>query len=245
MEFAREQTLRAEAELLAGEKRRREEMRWRDEVAEEERREKRREKREARERKERMEDQKARDRERERERGDTPEYTYTYTYSNHGNGNGSRQHTHGSTLNVNVNSTAARRKEQDRQRYLSRWKSLLANTSSSDDEIIEVELTYSDIPWPIYNPSSSSSSSHLLDKLTKESIKTFLSDLSATSTGTSTGGKHEMKRILREAIKNFHPDRFTSKVLIRVRGEEREKVREGMEICSRALTDLIGENARS
>jgi len=51
--------------------------------------------------------------------------------------------------------------------------------------------------------------------------------------------------VLREAIRNFHPDRFNSKVLPRVREGEREKVKEGMEICSRVLTDLISQNASS
>jgi hypothetical protein len=145
------------------------------------------------------------------------------------------------------NSTSTRsnsrdREKKDRERYLSRWSKLLSNSTNTDsdsDMIIETELSYSDIPWPIYAKS----------KLEKKSISLFLSNVALLPLqgGVISGkeGKEAERKVLREAIRNFHPDRFISKVLPRVREKEREKVKEGMEVCSRVLTDLIMENSKS
>jgi len=145
------------------------------------------------------------------------------------------------------NSTSTRshsrgREMKERERYISRWNKLLSNskdTGSDSDMIIETELSYSDIPWPIYAKS----------KLEKKSISLFLSNVALLPLqgGIVAGkeGKEAERKTLREAIRNFHPDRFLSKVLPRVREGEREKVKEGMEVCSRVLTDLIMENSKS
>jgi len=134
------------------------------------------------------------------------------------------------------------RERKERERYISRWNKLLSNSKDIDsdsDNIIETELSYTDIPWPIYAKS----------KLEKKSVSLFLSNLALLPIqgGIVSGkeGREAERKILREAIRNFHPDRFLSKVLPRVREGEREKVREGMEICSRVLTDLIMENSKS
>lgn len=136
------------------------------------------------------------------------------------------------------------RERKERERYISRWNKLLSNSNSKDtdsdsDNIIETELSYTDIPWPIYGKS----------KLEKKSVSLFLSNLALLPIqgGIISGkeGREAERKILREAIRNFHPDRFLSKVLPRVRKGEREKVKEGMEICSRVLTDLIMENSKS
>jgi len=136
------------------------------------------------------------------------------------------------------------RERKERERYISRWNILLSNSNSHDtdsdsDNIIETELSYTDIPWPIYGKS----------KLEKKSVSLFLSNLASLPIqgGIISGkeGREAERKTLREAIRNFHPDRFLSKVLPRVREGEREKVKEGMEICSRVLTDLIMENSKS
>jgi len=138
------------------------------------------------------------------------------------------------------------REKKERERYSSRWNNLLSNsnqkdtnTDSDSDNIIETELSYTDIPWPIYGKS----------KLEKKSVSLFLSNLALLPIqgGIRSGkeGREAERKILREAIRNFHPDRFLSKVLPRVREGERDKVKEGMEICSRVLTDLIMENSKS
>jgi len=129
------------------------------------------------------------------------------------------------------------RRRKERERYLSRWKSLLStdnNDEGDGDGIIETELSYQDIPWPTYQKSN-------LDKI---SIKTFLSSFTSNSI-SSQSQKEQERKIYREAIRNFHPDRFNSKVLPRVREGERDKVKEGMEVCSRVLTGLISDNSAS
>jgi hypothetical protein len=136
--------------------------------------------------------------------------------------------------------------DEEREMYLLKWASLL----STDDNDIQTELRYADIPWPIYNPTQNQKPNP--HHLTKGSIQSFLSDLAlfqCTQTFQSEATEavdlqKEEKKILREAIKNYHPDRFLSKILPRVREREQEKVRAGMENCSRVLTELIMENSQ-
>jgi hypothetical protein len=133
--------------------------------------------------------------------------------------------------------------QEEREMYLIKWTSLL----STDDNAVQTELRYADIPWPIYNPSPAIKPNP--HHLTKESIQSFLSDLALFQLTQSYQREEkdlqkEEKRVLREAIKNYHPDRFLSKILPRVREREQEKVRAGMENCSRVLTELIMENSQ-
>ena len=136
--------------------------------------------------------------------------------------------------------------DEEREMYLIKWASLL----STDENEVQTELRYSDIPWPIYNPSPNQKPNP--HHLTKGSIQSFLSDLALfQSTQTlqfeateAVDLQKEEKKVLREAIKNYHPDRFLSKILPRVREREQEKVRAGMENFSRVLTELIMENSQ-
>jgi hypothetical protein len=136
--------------------------------------------------------------------------------------------------------------DEEREMYLLKWVSLL----STDDNDIQTELRYADIPWPIYNPSPKQKPNP--HHLTKGSIQSFLSDLAVfqcTQTfqfdaAEAVDLQKEEKKVLREAIKNYHPDRFLSKILPRVREREQEKVKAGMENCSRVLTELIMENSQ-
>ena len=136
--------------------------------------------------------------------------------------------------------------DEEREMYLLKWASLL----STDDTDIQTELRYADIPWPIYNPSPNQKLNP--HHLTKGSIQSFLSDLALfqcnqiflSEATEAVDLQKEEKKVLREAIKNYHPDRFLSKILPRVREREQEKVRAGMENCSRVLTELIMENSQ-
>jgi len=57
-----------------------------------------------------------------------------------------------STKHRNTLQTRKEREEKERERYISRWKSLLStDDSTAIDGIIETELSYLDIPWPIYS----------------------------------------------------------------------------------------------
>jgi hypothetical protein len=104
---------------------------------------------------------------------------------------------HNSTF---TRSTSREREKKERERYLSRWNKLLStstNTDSDSDMIIETELSYSDIPWPIYAKS----------KLEKKSISLFLSNVALLPLQgrilAGKEGKEAERKTLREAIKNF------------------------------------------
>ena len=108
-------------------------------------------------------------------------------------------------------------KKVKRERYINRWKSLV-----SVGEIEETNLTYTDIPWPTYST------------LDKEQVKTFMLDM-ASDQG------EEVKRVLRETIRSYHPDRFFGRILPRVRENERERVKDGVELSSRIINALAAE----
>ena len=124
----------------------------------------------------------------------------------------------------------ARQKERDakaaidrlvdeRARYRARWRGL------GDTEVESVQLGYEDVPWPVYRP----------NELDNETIRTFLSALAEDSHGKGVDG---LRKVYKDAIRLFHPDRFNHRILSRVRAGEVEQVREGMERCSRVINEL-------
>jgi hypothetical protein len=100
--------------------------------------------------------------------------------------------------------------DEEREMYLLKWASLL----STDDNDVQTELRYSDIPWPIYNPSPNQKPNP--HHLSKASSQSFLSDLALfqctqifqSEATEAVDLQKEEKKVLREAIKNYHPDRF-------------------------------------
>lgn len=139
-------------------------------------------------------------------------------------------------------------KALERARYINIWQSLIG--VGAQGEIQQVEMRYKDIPWPIYGGK----------QLDKSNIYNFLSDLATDTTGTGTGTtvnkssstsssssstsvKDREKKVLRDAIRIFHPDRFFGRFLERVRVSDRDKVKEGVEVCSRVINALAAENA--
>ncbi len=119
------------------------------------------------------------------------------------------------------------RRRKEREIYRTRWKGI----GEVDGEVEATELRYVDIPWPVY-PGA---------ELEKEGIKVFLSAL-ARDDGDEGGGADGFKKVLREAIRSLHPDRFFGRVLGRVSQGEKEKVKEGVESCCRIIYDLAAEN---
>lgn len=108
-----------------------------------------------------------------------------------------------------------------RERYTARWKAL----TDVGGDIEESEIRYIDVPWPIYDCTK---------EMEKSKVKEFMIDL-AKENGEN------VKKTLRETIRAFHPDRFFGRVLPRTREQDREKVKEGVEACSRIINALLGE----
>ena len=105
-----------------------------------------------------------------------------------------------------------------RQRYTKRWTAL----TDTGGEIEETEIRYNDIPWPTYS------------SLDKASVLEFMKDLSADT-------NQQLKKTLRSAIREYHPDRFFGRILPRVAEQDKEKVKEGVETCSRLINNLASE----
>ena len=135
-------------------------------------------------------------------------------------------------------------KKKERERYVNRWKSV----QSLGGEVEESQLKWDDIPWPIYSGGGG---------LEREGIRAFLWDLAehpevggggvdggggAARGGTGGGGGGGQKMVLREAIRNFHPDRFFSRILERVKASDQEKVKDGVEVVVRVVNDLLRES---
>ncbi|WVN88606.1 uncharacterized protein L203_103817 [Cryptococcus depauperatus CBS 7841] len=115
----------------------------------------------------------------------------------------------------------------DPARYSARWTSLL----DVGGEVEATSLKFSDIPWPINHLLSPQDT---INKVTLSNVKAFLQAVSLES-------REDLKKVVREALRNFHPDRFHSRTLNRVRGDEKELVKEGVEKVCRVLNDLVKE----
>lgn len=111
-------------------------------------------------------------------------------------------------------------KSAKRARYVARWKAI----TTTGGEIEETNITFDDIPWPVYDTAS----------IDKPQVKEFMVDM-ARQNG------EDVKKTLRETIRAFHPDRFFGRILPRVRPDDRERVKEAVESCSRIINALAGE----
>jgi flagellar biosynthesis GTPase FlhF len=138
-------------------------------------------------------------------------------------------------------------KKAQRERYARRWAALGrridekgAERGQEEAGLEEVDMGFMDIPWPVYLPSApplpgEGRVSVGVEEMTKERIKAFVVDL-VKDVGAGAG-----KRVVREAIRAFHSDRFTSRILPRVRETERVAVGQGGEAVVRALTGIMSE----
>ncbi|CAK9779756.1 hypothetical protein CC85DRAFT_328864 [Cutaneotrichosporon oleaginosum] len=127
---------------------------------------------------------------------------------------------------------ALRREEGLEQRAeRARWRKRC--TALFDNEVVSVELGFADIPWPVAAAKGRGYSIVLnSEDLTTDNVRRFLFALADDEGG-------DRRKVLREAIRLFHSDRFHSRVLPRVKESERERVREGVEAIARVLTDLL------
>ncbi|WRT64473.1 uncharacterized protein IL334_001405 [Kwoniella shivajii] len=124
-----------------------------------------------------------------------------------------------------------RKKQNERARWRERWKLL----GERDGDVVDIDMSFSDIPWPVYR------SSHDItqEQLSIDNIRMFIS---ATAEDTAENGKIDLRRTIREAIRNYHPDRFNVRILSRVKEKDKEDVKEAVVRVSGLLNDLAGES---
>jgi hypothetical protein len=90
-------------------------------------------------------------------------------------------------------------------------------------------LRWTDFPWPVTRIPS-----------TPEDITTLAIESYILSPIYPDKSRSEKDRI-KEYIKRWHPDRFETKLLIKVSEDEKEKVREGAGSVVRSLNDLLAK----
>ncbi|KAL1407005.1 hypothetical protein Q8F55_006418 [Vanrija albida] len=123
-----------------------------------------------------------------------------------------------------------------------RWRAACAALVVDGEaaDVVAVELRFDDIPWPVYRARPEGDYELLLglDDLTIENVRSFLFALAddEAKDGKATEAR---RKVLRDAIRLFHPDRFYGRALPRVRENDRERVREGVEKVSRLINDLL------
>ncbi|ODN85044.1 hypothetical protein L202_00874 [Cryptococcus amylolentus CBS 6039] len=125
-------------------------------------------------------------------------------------------------------------KTGDPAKWKARWDALQAG-----GEIESSNLSFNDIPWPIFlsNLPSTHTPDDVLSALSLENVKKYM--VTVASYKENTGGEPgKVRRVVREAVRSFHPDRFTVRVLGRVREGDKGKVKEGADVVSRVLNDL-------
>lgn len=88
-------------------------------------------------------------------------------------------------------------------------------------------LVWDDFPWPIFRKA-----------LTAEDITTTAIESYICSQHYPDKTKSEKDRI-KEYIRRWHPDRFETKLLVKVADGERDKVREAAGSVVRSLNDLL------
>ena len=97
------------------------------------------------------------------------------------------------------------------------------------------ELSWNDFPWPTFKPPSNP------DDMSLPQISAYMqSPLYPDKDKTRT-----TKDRIKENIKRWHPDRFETKLLPKVVGDEREKVKHGAGNVARYLSDLLRKENES
>jgi len=145
--------------------------------------------------------------------------------------------------NARAQEAEKRSAEENRKAERRGWRGRCA--ALMDGEIVSINLKFADIPWPVYTATGSDDVSVLItpDDITIDNVRTFLFALAADEAkGVDTKSVEDArKKVLRDAIRQFHPDRFFARVLPRVREADRDKVKEGVERTSRLINELMSK----
>ncbi|KZT10518.1 uncharacterized protein LAESUDRAFT_644577, partial [Laetiporus sulphureus 93-53] len=95
-------------------------------------------------------------------------------------------------------------------------------------------LSWYAFPWPILKTPES------LEELTMLAIEAYV-----LSKHHPDGDKKTSKDRIKDHIKRWHPDRFETKLLPKVREDDRERVKEGAGVVARNLNDLLRRQSSS
>ncbi|KAH8115357.1 hypothetical protein DFH11DRAFT_1588860 [Phellopilus nigrolimitatus] len=133
---------------------------------------------------------------------------------------------------------AKRRVEEAKRLYEERWLKLLERPAEGNTDN-RGPLHFDDIPWPIAPPRRKRAALDV-DDFTKEAISSFL----LPPTDASADSSSLIKDILRSTMLKFHPDKFESRVLLRVREKDRDIVKEVAGVVVRVLNDLARDNTK-
>ena len=134
--------------------------------------------------------------------------------------------------------------------YEETWAALL----NTDKKPVENELSFGDIPWPVFIQDTDNTDLRL-DDITPNAIANFLRISIPPSAGTPVDRLQEylgsaqsspvsisdLKDVLRTTMLRFHPDKFEARVLKRVRDSDRERVKETASAVVRAVGELMKE----
>lgn len=89
-------------------------------------------------------------------------------------------------------------------------------------------LSWHTFPWPVFKRPDGP------DDLTTYAIGAYV-----LSPHHPSDEKKAAKDRIKEHIRRWHPDRFETKLLLKVREDEREKVKEGAGLVARNLNELL------
>ena len=146
-----------------------------------------------------------------------------------------------------------RRREREIAQYTDKWKALRDRRQKENETECLPVTRLLDLPWPVFVGTETASFHPTM--LKPERIETFFKALleyeSAQSSATNTTAKPSAKpsegdaptlrKVLRDAILSYHPDRFVGRYLASVHQPEREMVREAIIRCSQIINELASE----
>jgi hypothetical protein len=126
---------------------------------------------------------------------------------------------------------ALERVEEARRTYEQRWRALLQPDASDGQD-----MAFTDVPWPVL-PARAGASIQLAD-IVPTALERFLVPPAPPQADDVDWLKLRKDR-LRETMLRFHPDKFSSRVLRKVRDADREDVEDGVGRVVRGITELL------
>jgi hypothetical protein len=126
---------------------------------------------------------------------------------------------------------ALERVEEARRAYEQSWKALLQPDAHNGPD-----MSFADVPWPVL-PAQAGTPMQLAD-IVPTALERFLIPPAPAQMDDPEWLKLRKDR-LRETMLRFHPDKFSSRVLLRVREADQEDVKDGVGRVVRGITELM------